>query len=88
MSHVLSRAVGTEAALNIDRIAASVLPGDEFLLCSDGLTKVVPEALIANVLSSHDIDKAADALIAATLELGAPDNVTLVLLHAQNGDAR
>jgi serine/threonine protein phosphatase PrpC len=87
MSHVLSRAVGTESALNIDRIAASVQPGDRFLLCSDGLTKVVPEALIANVLGSHDIDEAADALIAATLELGAPDNVTLVLLSAEKGDA-
>jgi serine/threonine protein phosphatase PrpC len=83
MSHVLSRAVGTQAALRYDTRVDKARPGDRYLLCSDGVTMVVPDALMADILSLGSIDAAADRLLAETLERGAPDNTTLVILSAE-----
>ena len=83
MSHVLSRAVGTEAALRYDCIVDKALAGDRYLLCSDGLTKVVPEEIMARLLARGNIDAAADQLLAETLQRGAPDNTTLVVLSVE-----
>lgn len=87
MSHVLSRAVGTEAVLRYDSVVGKAQAGDRYLLCSDGLTKVVPDALVAAILSGGTIDAAADRLIAETLERGAPDNTTVVILSAEEATA-
>ena len=57
--------------------------GDRYLLCSDGLSKVVPDELVATILSTGTIDAAADRLIAETLDRGAPDNTTVVVLSAE-----
>lgn len=83
MSHVLSRAVGTEPDLRYESSVDKALAGDRYLLCSDGLTKVVPDALMAKILSAGSIDLAADRLLAETLERGAPDNTTLVILSVE-----
>lgn len=80
MAHVLSRAIGTEAELRYENVVDVAVPGDRYLLCSDGLTKVVPEDVIAAVLGLGNIDRAADELVSSTLERGAPDNVTLVIV--------
>jgi protein phosphatase len=56
--------------------------GDQVLLCSDGLTEVVDEERIAEVLAGQaDGDGACRALIAAANDAGGPDNVTVVLLR-------
>ena len=61
-----------------------VHPGDLFLLCSDGLTDMAGDAEIAKLLSAHtDVARKADALLAAALEHGGRDNITLVLLSAE-----
>lgn len=87
MSHVLSRAVGTEAVLRYDSIVDKALPGDRLLLCSDGLSKVVPDDLVASILATGTIDVAADRLIQEALERGAPDNTTVVVLSAEETTA-
>jgi serine/threonine-protein phosphatase Stp1 len=87
MSHVLSRAVGTEPLLRYDSVVGKAMAGDRFLLCSDGLTKVVSDDLMAAILSSGSIDAAADRLITETLERGAPDNTTVVVLSAEEKTA-
>lgn len=79
MKHVLSRAVGVQDALEIDAIRDRMLTGDLFLLCSDGLYGVVDEAEIARIVCDQGV-AAADALIAASLAGGAPDNVTVALV--------
>jgi serine/threonine-protein phosphatase Stp1 len=83
MAHVLSRAVGTEAELRPEAISDSAQPGDCFLICSDGLTKVVPEDVIARLLRLPGVNAAADRLIAETLARGAPDNVTVVVVAVE-----
>jgi serine/threonine protein phosphatase Stp1 len=87
MSHVLSRAVGTEAELRYDSVVDKARAGDRFLLCSDGLTKVVPDPLTAAILGTGTIDAAADKLIAETLARGAPDNTSVIVLSAEEATA-
>jgi type VI secretion system ImpM family protein len=81
-SNVITRAVGGEATLELDVYRDRVQPGDRFLLCSDGLTKMVPEPEINRWVRNEDIRAGVEGLIAATLNAGAPDNVTVVIVEA------
>jgi serine/threonine protein phosphatase Stp1 len=78
MGHILSRAVGVREEVQIDRKIGEIEPGDAFLICSDGLHSYVGEAEIRQLMGRGSPERALDALIAATLENGAPDNVTAV----------
>ena len=79
MKHVLSRAVGVNEMVELDGIRDTFQPGDVILLCSDGLSSVVPEQDIAAILGAKGLE-ACDDLIAASLDRGAPDNVTVTLV--------
>jgi len=81
-SSVITRAVGVQPDLTLDINRDAVLPEDRFLLCSDGLTRVVPDAEISNWMEKQDIRAAVDGLIKATLDAGAPDNVTVLIAEA------
>lgn len=81
-SSAVTRAVGGETTLSLDTARGRVSPGDRFLLCSDGLTRIVPEPVIADWLTRSDLREAVDGLVSATLKAGAPDNVTVLLVDA------
>lgn len=83
MSHVLSRAVGVGAQLQLDAVADEAAPGDVFLLCSDGLTGVVADAEIAERLAQDKPEIAAQRLVELCLSRGAPDNVTVVVVACE-----
>ena len=76
MGHVLSRAVGVQKEVEVDRVEGEIQPGDIFLLCSDGLHGVVGDEAIGAYFAREAPDRALDQLIDLTLEKGAPDNVT------------
>ncbi len=78
MSHVLARAIGVMAEVELDVVRDTVCSGDVFLLCSDGLYGLVSDEEIADMLMPSKLAGAADALVAKALERGAPDNVTVV----------
>jgi serine/threonine protein phosphatase PrpC len=80
MAHVLSRAMGVEQSVEVDVITDEAWDKDVFLLCSDGLTGPLSEAMIGEALALPDHHAAADRLVADTLDRGAPDNVTLVMV--------
>ena len=82
MSHILSRAVGVQGEIEIDRAAGEVNAGDVFLLCSDGLHSYVDEAEIRGLLGRGSPERALEDLIEATLAAGAPDNVTAIAVWA------
>jgi type VI secretion system protein ImpM len=81
-SNAITRAVGGEETLLLDVLRETAQPGDRFLMCSDGLSRVVPAGTIVAALTNADPEVAADALLAATLEAGAPDNVTVLVVDA------
>ena len=81
--NVITRALGVadQAALEIGD--GPVMAGDRFLLCSDGLTNHVSDAEIAALLSADDLQKACARLITLTLQRGASDNVSIVILACE-----
>jgi type VI secretion system protein ImpM len=86
-SHAITRAIGAQALLELDSCRDQVRPGDRYLLCSDGLTHVVPDAGIAGCMEAADIAAAVQALIEVTRDGGAPDNVTALIVEASAGAA-
>lgn len=82
-SNIITRAVGAHRALELDSVHGGIQPGDRFLLCSDGLTTVVDDREIAELLIRPPLQGAADRLINKALSRGAPDNVTAVLIGAE-----
>jgi serine/threonine protein phosphatase PrpC len=80
----LVRAVGIEKHVEIDLIIAKPAPGDVYLLCSDGLTKMASEEEIAaRVAGESDPAKAAQALVDLAIEHGGKDNVTVVVVRVE-----
>jgi PPM family protein phosphatase len=81
----LTRAVGLDPRIPVDTPDPLELsPGDQVLLCSDGLTEVVPDVKIAQLLAADpDGDAACRSLIDAANSAGGPDNITVVLLRVE-----
>jgi len=82
MSHILSRAVGVRDEVQVDQATGDVLPGDVFLLCSDGLHGYVEAEEIARLLARGSPERVSEDLVELTLANGAPDNVTVVAVWA------
>jgi serine/threonine protein phosphatase PrpC len=80
MAHVLSRAVGVRETLALDRIDGEVEAGDIFLLCSDGLSRMVRAAEIQRLLIDKPPRAVAARLVDMALDRGAPDNVTVAVV--------
>jgi type VI secretion system protein ImpM len=81
-STAITRAVGAERAIAFDVLELTVMAGDRFLLCSDGLTRVLPDARLSECLARGPIQDAVATLVAETLTAGAPDNVTAIIVEA------
>ena len=83
----ITRAVGTERAIEADVFSVPALPGDVFLLCSDGLTDMLLEEEIASCIVDADGDPepAARGLVAAANAHGGEDNITVVLFELVEG---
>ncbi len=78
-ANVITRAVGvTDDALRLDKVTDRLLPGDRFLLCSDGICKSVDNAGIAEVLA-NDADP--QRLLQVALDRNASDNITAVAIE-------
>lgn len=80
LRNVITRAVGIDADLKLDRCEGTINPGDVFLLATDGVTTVCKNSEIAEILSRQDMERAADEIVASCLRRGAPDNLSLVLV--------
>ncbi len=80
MRNVVLRAVGVDPAPALDTLRGPVHKGDLFLLCSDGLTDMVTDESIEEVLkANHPLETLADQLIEIAKQAGGRDNITVVL---------
>ena len=77
-ANVVTRAVGADDQLELDKKHDRLQAGDIFLLCSDGLTGVVPDQGIADILRREEVDSAVQTLVDTALERGSRDNITVV----------
>ena len=77
---VITRAVGTDPDVDIDAFAIEAEEGDVFLICSDGLTDMVPDEEILELVHRNrdDLEKAVKALVSAANRGGGEDNITAV----------
>lgn len=81
---VITRALGTDGDVTPDTTEVPLVPGDRLLLCSDGLTGMVTDELIAELLQQgDDPQETADALVLAALAGGGEDNVTAIVVHVE-----
>jgi protein phosphatase len=83
MAHILTRALGVEEEVEPEIIRGVVSGGDRFLLCSDGLGRVMSEDEVGEwirALRSTGLEEAASSLIEEANRRGAPDNVTVAAL--------
>ena len=82
--NAIARAVGAGERLDLEMLQSSLEDGDVFLLCTDGLTKMVRDEEIAAALPGAHPKAVVDALLDRSLERGAVDNVTIVVVrHGQ-----
>ncbi|MCK0195938.1 protein phosphatase 2C domain-containing protein [Ancylobacter sp. 6x-1] len=79
--NIITRAIGAGEQVELEIVNGEVEAGDVFLLCSDGLTGHLDDVEIASRMMGDDPQKMADSLVEATLERGASDNVTVVVVR-------
>jgi len=86
--NVVTRALSGGNDPEIDTVELSPAMGERFLLCSDGLSGVVPNDTIARILSTtNGLEAMCEQLIAAANEGGGPDNITVLVLEVAGTDA-
>lgn len=87
---VITRALGTEADVEVDTLSLDLAPGDLILLCSDGLSAMVRDDEIARLLEQADRDPyvASESLVHAANAAGGEDNVTVVVFELIEGQPR
>lgn len=83
-SNVITRAIGAHTELHIDVDTFTVQMGDTFLLCSDGLYNMVSNEEIINIIANSSIQDAVEALIQKSLDAGANDNVSVILVKGDS----
>jgi len=83
-ANLITRALGAEDTLHIDRMTVELLDGDIFLLCTDGLSNEVSELSIKQALLPGNCSLACDALIDMALGREARDNITAVVVRAED----
>ncbi len=78
--NMLTRALGLVPDIEVDAFEERLVPGDRLLLCSDGLTSMLPEGTVAELLGFGDPEPAAWTLVEKANEAGGQDNITVVVV--------
>jgi len=80
--NIITRSVGFEADVTVDMMGLEVEPGDRFVLCCDGLSNLVDDQEILDIVRDAPIDVAPKKLIDLANERGGDDNITVIVIHA------
>jgi protein phosphatase len=84
--NLVTRAVGVEDTVLLETHQHDVMPGDVFLMCSDGLSDMLDDNSIAQVLQAHEsMETCAHALIDAANDAGGKDNISVILVRTAGG---
>ncbi len=79
----ITRAIGADYSVDADFTSLTLVTGDIMLLCSDGLTRVLPEQIIEKIFTSYEFDKVTGKMIDIVNNAGGPDNTTVVILKIE-----
>ena len=84
LKNVITRALGTQSQVTPDVFEFEAEPGDLFLLCSDGLTRELPDSVIQTLLTSDlPLKELSARLVDAAKKAGGHDNITCLLVRAE-----
>jgi protein phosphatase len=86
--HQLTRSLGSEPLLQIDVAKDKIIPGDTYLICSDGLWSQITQNDIEDILHNRVPDRACKEFVNLALKSGAPDNVTAIVFRISSVDSR
>lgn len=81
-SNAITRAVGVDDVLEIDKIRGEVLPGDRFLLCSDGLTKYATFEALRRAVTKTPLESVCNRLVQLALDGGGADNISVIVVDS------
>lgn len=83
LGHILTQAVGLDPGIEPEVGRFRAQQGDLYVLCSDGLSDLVPDSAIGTIVTTlaSDLESAAQALVATALNAGGHDNITVVVVH-------
>ncbi len=85
--NIITRALGTQGENDPDLFQVETREDDKWLLCTDGLSGMVPDEKIEETLKNYDMEEAADRLLNLALDAGGSDNITLILCTGGEGAA-
>ncbi|MFV0414508.1 MAG: Stp1/IreP family PP2C-type Ser/Thr phosphatase [Oscillospiraceae bacterium] len=85
--NVITRAVGVEETVEVEYSEHTAQLGALLLLCTDGLTNMVPDETIAGLMQQTDFYDLAGALVGAALVVGGNDNITVLLMQVEEDEA-
>jgi len=85
--NIITRAVGINESVQVDLAKTQAEEGDIYLLCSDGLSDMVSNETISELLQKNqgELPKALDALITEANDAGGRDNVSVILMQVHKG---
>jgi PPM family protein phosphatase len=84
LKNVITRALGTQSQVTPDIFKLEAEPGHIFLLCSDGLTRELPDNIIESLLAGDvPLEAMAERLVEAAKKAGGHDNITCLLVRAE-----
>src|SRR5688500_14753882 len=84
---IITRALGPEPDVEVDTMTFSARPDDVYLICSDGLTTMLKEERVREILlDSASLDEATDRLVSEANEAGGRDNITVVAFRLEQGE--
>jgi len=84
LRNIITRALGTQPCVTPDLFELEALPGDLFLLCSDGLTRELSDSLLESMLALDlPLDQLGARLVTAAKKAGGHDNITCLLVRAE-----
>ena len=83
--NLITRALGADVEVAVDTTVLPIEAGDRVLLCSDGLSDMIPETRISEILleSAEDPERAARSLLSAALDAGGNDNITVIVVDVK-----
>jgi serine/threonine protein phosphatase PrpC len=81
-NNIITRAVGIADMVAVDIMPIDVRSDDLYLICSDGLSDLVDDAMLLGLLDRHQPEDSADKLVRAALAAGGSDNISLAIIAA------
>lgn len=83
-AHVLTRALGSQDAVNVDTLVLDILPGDRFLICSDGLGDYIDsDSWLGRQIDAAEFDALPEELVSFANASGGQDNITVLVTRIE-----